>query len=260
MELKTLKFEVQEGVAEIVLARKDAKNAIDVSMAKELLKIALFCDGNPDIRAVLLRGEETFCPGGDLKAFAAFGESVASYVRETTTHIHAAVVKLARMEAPLLVAVKGVAAGAGMSLALAGDFTFASESARFTMAYTKVGLVPDVSGTYFLPRAVGWKRAMELMLLNSILSAKQALEYGIVNRVVSDETLYSEARQLARQIANGPTASFAAAKRLMLQSLHTPLEAQLEAEGRAITEISHGPAAQEGIRAFLEKREPKFPK
>jgi 2-(1,2-epoxy-1,2-dihydrophenyl)acetyl-CoA isomerase len=145
-----------------------------------------------------------------------------------------------------------------MSLAIACDLVMAAESARFTLAYTRIGLTPDGSSSYFLPRLVGQRRALELILTNRMLTAHEALEWGIVTRVVPDAELTAEAEALARQLAAGPTRAFGASKRLLQLGWTESLETQMAHETRSISEAARGPEGQEGMRAFLEKREPKF--
>jgi 2-(1,2-epoxy-1,2-dihydrophenyl)acetyl-CoA isomerase len=175
-----------------------------------------------------------------------------------TMYLHAAISRFARMRAPLVAAVNGTAAGAGFSLVCAADLVVAAESARFTMAYTRAGLTPDGSSTYFLPRLVGTRRALELMLTNRTLSAAEALEWGLVNRVVPDAELEEQATSLARSLAAGPTAAFGSVKRLVENSTRDSLESQMEHEARAIADAARSPDAREGIDAFFAKRAAKF--
>ena len=183
-----LTFEVWEGVGLICLNRPDDGNAITLEVARELLEVAGRCDADPEVRAVVLTGRgKMFCAGGDLKAFAAQGDKISLYMREVTQAFHAAIARFNRMDPPVVAAVNGTAAGGGLSLALAADLVIAAESARFTMAYTKIGLVPDGASTYFLARLVGLRRAKEMVLLNPVLSAAQALEWGLINQVVADD-------------------------------------------------------------------------
>jgi 2-(1,2-epoxy-1,2-dihydrophenyl)acetyl-CoA isomerase len=255
----TILFKVQSGVARIVLNRPNAANSINLDLARELLRAAARCDEDPAVRAVVITGAgNTFCVGGDLKSFAAQGERLSRHLREVTTHLHAAVSRLARMDAPVIAAVNGTAAGAGMSLACACDLVLAAESARFTMAYTKVGLTPDGSSSYFLPRLVGLRRAMELTLTNRVLFAREALDWGIVSRVVADGELEAQADDLAADLASGATAALGASKRLLHGGWNETLETQLEQEGRTISDASRSADGGEGIAAFLEKRAPRF--
>ena len=258
MTYSNLLFDVSDNVATITLNRPDAANAMTRELTPELADAALRCDADPNVRAVLITGAgKMFCAGGDVKAFAA-QDDLSAYITEMLTHLHIAVSRLRRMAPPVVAAVNGVAAGAGMSLALACDIVLAAESARFTMAYTRVGLSPDGSATYTLPRIVGPKRALELILTNRLLSAQEAADWGIVARVVPDDQLLDEARQLAAQLAAGPTAAFGKTKRLLERAWTETLETQMEAEGRAIADSTRTADAREGISAFLEKRPPNF--
>jgi 2-(1,2-epoxy-1,2-dihydrophenyl)acetyl-CoA isomerase len=166
--------------------------------------------------------------------------------------------RFSRMRAPLVVAVNGTAAGAGMSLAVSGDLVLAADVAKFTMAYTAAGLSPDGSSSYFLPRLIGLRRTQELMLTNRRLSAQEAFEWGLVNRVVAADDLQQQARALAAQLAQGPTRAFGTVKRLLNESFTGTLETQMELEARGIAAMAGTPDGREGIQAFLEKRKPSF--
>jgi 2-(1,2-epoxy-1,2-dihydrophenyl)acetyl-CoA isomerase len=199
-----------------------------------------------------------FCVGGDLKSFTEQGEQLPHHLKELTTYLHAAVSRMARMDPQVVAAVHGAAAGAGLSLACASDLVVAAESARFTMAYTNAGLTPDGSSTYYLPRLVGFKRASELALTNRQLSAQEALEWGIVTRVVPDEDLSENAVALASQLATGATKALGAAKRLLQTGWTETLETQMENEAQTIAEMASTDDAREGIASFLEKRPAEF--
>jgi len=259
MQYTTLLFNVSENVARITLNRPEAVNSINAAMAEDLMHAAIRCGEDPAIRAVVITGAgNIFCGGGDLKSFAAQGDGLPSHFKEVTTHLHAAISRLTRMEAPVVAAVNGSAAGAGMSLACACDIILAAESARFTMAYTRVGLAPDGSSTYFLPRMVGLKRALELVLTNRVLSAQEALDWGIVNRVVPDTELLTEAHRLAGQLATGALKALGVAKRLLHSGGTETLETQMEHESQAIANMGRTSDAREGITAFIEKRPARF--
>jgi 2-(1,2-epoxy-1,2-dihydrophenyl)acetyl-CoA isomerase len=259
MEFETLLFEVRDGVAQITLNRPDAANSIDVRLARELMEVAIRCDEDAKVRAVLMTGTgKRFCAGGDLKAFASYVGELPGALKETVIYLHAASSHFARMDAPLVVAVNGVAAGAGMSLAVAGDLVLAAESAKFVMAYTAAGLSPDASSSYFLPRLIGLRRTQELMLTNRLLSAAEALEWGLINRVVPDARLAVEARELAQALARGPTRAFGTVKTLLAESFSGTLETQLEREARGIVAMGRSADGREGVRAFVEKRKPIF--
>jgi 2-(1,2-epoxy-1,2-dihydrophenyl)acetyl-CoA isomerase len=259
MEYETLLFDVRDNVATITLNRPQAANALNADLARDLAKAALRCDVDPAVRAVVITGAgNMFCAGGDLKEFAAQGDELHVHLLDMVSDLHTAVSRLRRMGPPVIAAVNGVAAGAGMSLACACDIILAAESARFTMAYTRVGLTPDGSSTYFLPRIVGIKRALELTLTNRVLSTQEAIDWGIVARVVPNDQLAAEAHDLAAQLAAGPTTALGAAKRLLQDGWTETLETQMEIEGRAIANTARTADAREGIAAFLQKRPPNF--
>ena len=259
MEYKTLLFEVRDNVAHITLNRPDAANSINEDMGKDLMHAALRCDEDPEIRAVLISGAgKIFSGGGDLKDFISKGDQLPYYIKEITTYLHAAISRLTRMDAPVIAAVHGAVAGAGMSIAIACDIVVAAETTRFMVAYTRAGLVPDGSSTYFLPRIVGLKRALELTLTNRMFPAQEALQWGLVTRVVPDNELLAQARAIAVQLAAGPTRAYGISKRLLHSGWMETLETQMENESQAIANSARTLDAREGITAFLEKRPPKY--
>jgi 2-(1,2-epoxy-1,2-dihydrophenyl)acetyl-CoA isomerase len=259
MSYKTLLFEVRDHVAHITLNRPQSLNTLDADMARELMSAAICCDEDPVVRAVVLSGAgNAFCGGGDLKGFVAQGENLPAHVKELTVYLHAAISHWARMDAPVITAVHGSAAGAGMSLALASDLVVAAESSRFVMAYTRIGLTPDGSSSYFLARIVGLRRALELTLTNRMLTAREALDWGIVTRVVPDAETLVQAQALAAQLAAGPTRALGEAKRLLHSGWGETLETQMALESRAVADRARSAEAREGISAFLEKRPPRF--
>lgn len=259
MGYETLRYELSNGVARITLARPEAANAIDLALARELADAALRCSEDPAVRAVLLTGEgKLFCGGGDIGAFAGAGAEVPALLRQLTGHLHVAVARFAHMRAPLVAAVNGAAAGAGLALVCAADIALASDAAKFTLAYTRLGLAPDGSSTWFLPRLVGARRAAELMLTNRTLSPGEAVEWGLVNRVVPAASLLAEAEALAAELAQGATAAFGAVKRLLLLSASQSLETQMEWESHAIADAARSADGAEGIAAFVGKRSPRF--
>lgn len=256
---KYLSFQEDQGVATITLNRPDAANAINVELARELMLVANACDESPSIRAVILTGAgKFFCAGGDVQAFASSADKVGELTKEITAYLHAAISRFARMNAPLIVAVNGAAAGAGFSMAIFGDLVLAAESAKFTLAYTGIGASPDGSSSYFLPRIVGLRRAQELMLTNRRLSAAEALDWGLVTRTVADEELMAEARKLATQLAAGPRMAHGVVKQLLISTFNESLETQMELESRGISASLSNSDGQEGIAAFLAKRKPSF--
>ena len=256
---KTIVYEIRDGVAHIVLNRPDQANAMDLQMSKELLYAAIDCDENPAVRAVLVRAKgKMFCAGGDLASFAAAGDGMPGLLKEMTIYLHGAIGRLNRGAAPVVAAVTGAAAGAGFSLACSADLVIASEAAKLTMAYTRAGLTPDGSSTFFLPRLIGRHRALELILTNRTLTASEAEAWGLVNRVVAPDDVVKEAEDLAKELATGPTSAFGAARRLVLASYEQTLESQMELESQAIANAARTEDASEGIAAFFEKRRASF--
>lgn len=259
MSFERIRIDIERGVGQITLARPEGANAIDLVAAEELAEAALLCEQNPDVRAVLLRAEgKIFSAGGDVRSFQAAGDDTPALLRRITVLLHAAISRFARMDPPVIAAVGGTAAGGGMSLACAADLTLAADNARFTMAYTRIGLAPDGGSTFFLPRRIGLARTRDLMLRNRVLSADQALQWGIVDEVVPAAELDTRARELAEELAAGPTLAFGAAKRLLLGTFEHGLETQMELESVAISSMSATADGREGLRAFFEKRAPKF--
>ncbi len=259
MTYRTLRFDIEEGLARIILDRPDAANALDLVMAEELFDVSLSCASDPSIRAVLLSGEgKMFCAGGDLKTFTAEGEGAPAFVTKVATLLHNAITRFAHMDAPLVVGVNGTAAGAGFSLALSGDYVIASKAAKFVSAYTASGLSPDGSSTYYLAKHIGLLRAKELMLTNRVLTAEEALNWGLVNRVVPADTLYEEAEAMARRFAAGATKAFGATKELLLRAYREGLESQIEEETRHIAGLMGSEDGQHGMASFLAKTKPSF--
>ena len=259
MDFSALLFEVRDHVAHITLNRPQAANTLNVEMGMDLMRAALRCEEDRSVRAVLLSGSgAAFCAGGDLKAFHAHLDGLPAHIKEVVTYLHTALSHLTRMNAPVVTAVHGFAAGAGLSLACASDLVVAGESARFTMAYTRAGLTPDGSATHFLPRVVGLNRALDLALTNRTLSAREAMEWGIVSRVVPDAEVHAQAEALAAQLAAGPTRAFGNVKRLMRTGWTETLETQMAYEADSIAEMTRLADGREGVTAFVEKRAPHF--
>ena len=259
MSYAAIAFDLRDGVAHVTLNRPQAANALNIELVEELLDASQRCRDDPEIRAVLLSGAgPMFSAGGDLRAFASAPEGAPAFIQKLASTLHQSLSVLARMDAPVVVAVNGVAAGAGMSIVCHADIAIAAASARFTMAYTAAGLAPDGSSTYFLPRIVGYRRAAELMLTNRSLSAEEALEWNLVNRVVPDSDLMAEAERVAQALAQGPTRAYGAVKRLLIAGATNDLEPQMDLETRSIVEMAGTRDGSEGIHAFLEKRAPGF--
>jgi 2-(1,2-epoxy-1,2-dihydrophenyl)acetyl-CoA isomerase len=254
----TIDLVIRDKVAFLTFARPLAANTINMQFGREFLAAALTIDAAPEVRAVVLSGQgKNFSFGGDLKGMLATDCDVQRYLSELTLNLHAGMAHLARLDAPVIAAVNGTAAGAGLGLVLSADLAIAARGAKFVAAYTAVGLTPDASCTFLLPRAVGYKRAMDMLLTNRVLDAEQALDWGVVNQVVDDDKLADVAAALASQLAHGPTGAFGAVKRLLAES-EPGLEAQLGREGRSIASRGASAEGREGIAAFIEKRAPRF--
>lgn len=258
MSAPTVEVESHGSVTVVTLNRPDSSNTLNLQMAMDLLAAAMTCGRNPSVRAVVLTGAgKNFCFGGDLRAMAAKGDGAAAYLRELTTYLHEAISHFVRMDAPVIAAVNGTAAGAGVGLVTMSDLAICAQNARFSLAYSAVGLTPDASTSFLLPRTVGAKRAMELFLLNRALDAEEAVSWGLVNRAVPDAQLLAEALKLGEQLAAGPTGSLGHTKRLVATSLGA-LESHMVLESQTISARAATDEGQEGIAAFLGKRKPEF--
>jgi len=254
----SVRLEVRDHIAHLTFVRSEAANTINLQFGQEFLSAVRAIGTTPAVRAVLVTGQgRNFCFGGDLKGMMASDADVTAYLTELTTNLHAGITLLTRLDAPVIAAVNGTAAGAGLGLVLASDLAIAGRGAKFAPAYTGVGLTPDAGCTFLLPRAVGTKRAMEMFLTNRILDAQQALDWGLVNQVVDDANLLDAAAALAGRIVAGPVGAFGAVKRLLAES-EPGFEPQLARESRSIAARAATTEGREGISAFLDKRVPRF--
>ncbi len=247
-----------DGVATITLNRPEARNALDMTMRKDLEAALVALEGDPAVRVVVVRGAgEHFCAGGDVKQMRD-NPLTAAEGQSRVEAINRAILALARFRAPTIAMVDGAAAGAGCNLALACDLVVASDRARFGEVFARIGLIPDAGGTYFLPRRVGVARAKELAFTADSVDAREAERIGLINRVVPAAELETETYALARRIAEGPPRVLAAAKALIDRAAGLDLESALHWEaltqGAMIASGDH----REGIRAFFEKRPPRF--
>lgn len=256
-EYQTIRLEQSGAIARITLNRPDAANGMNDTMTRELADAAALCD-NDETKVVVLTGSgRFFCAGGDLKSFAT-APSRGRHIKGVADDLHRAISTFARMDAVLITSVNGTAAGAGFSIAVTGDIVLAAASASFTMAYTKVGLSPDGSSSYFLPRLIGITKTKELMLTNRTLSAEEASQWGLVTQVVPDDELAAKTDQLAAQMAVTAGRSNGAIKALMLTTFSSGLEEQMELESRLIAKQAESADGREGVDAFMAKRKPEF--
>jgi 2-(1,2-epoxy-1,2-dihydrophenyl)acetyl-CoA isomerase len=246
----------RDRVLTITLDRPGRANAIGMTMASRLRDAVRSMDAG--VGCVLLRGEGAhFCVGGDVHAFAS-AEAPGRFVAGLAGIIHEAVAGLAEAPVPVIAAVNGWAAGAGLSLAACSDLVLAGESARFRTAYAAIGLSPDCGLTWTLPRLVGRARAADLLLTNRPVSAAEAASIGLVTRVVADDVLHAEAQALAAELASGPTAAFGQIKRLLESSGPARLADQLDAEAVSIAWCADHPEGRAGVAAFAAGHTPAF--
>lgn len=261
MKYENILFEEVGGVAVITLNRPKAFNTFNSALAWELHEAVRIYSARREIRAVVITGAgKSFCAGGDVKDFEENMDQIHAYLTRLTEVIHGAILLLQSMPKPVIAAVNGMAAGGGMSLALAADLVYAHENAKFTMAYTKIGATPDGSSSYMLPRLVGLRRAFELVFENPILSAEQAKQWGLITDVISGSEAHfrEEIMRRAHVLAAGPTEAYARAKELLYCSYGKTLESQMWNEAREIVACSGTSDFKEGLAAFAEKRKPMF--
>ncbi len=259
MNSPAITLDIEEGVAWLTLARPEKRNAVDPEFAFRLHELAEHCAADRQIRCVVLTGSgKFFCVGGDIDAFSAAGEDAEAAVGALAHSFHAGIHRLATMEKPLVTAINGPAAGAGLSLAILGDIALAAASAHFTSAYSAVGLTPDGGASWWLPRLIGMRRAQEMLFTNRRIGAEEAAQFGLVTRVVTDDALRAEASTVASALAKGPIRALARCRALLMESATADLSAQLEREAASIAESAGAAEGREGVAAFLAKRPPRF--
>ena len=257
--MEVIDYAVSDGIAHLTLNRPEGANAVNPAFARDLRQAALDAEYDGDVRVVLVKAAgKVFCAGGDLKEFYAAGDGLPKLAANMLVDFHGAIYHLNRMPKPVIAGVGGAAGGAGLSIVSSFDLVVAGESAKFTMAYTRAGVTPDGTSTYFLARHIGVRRALDLTLTNRVLSAGEAEQWGLVNRVVPDDEVDAAADELAGQLAAGPPWALGMAKRLIYEGFDSPLEEAGEREGAVIAAAMARHDGQEGIAAFVEKRPPEF--
>lgn len=245
----------KRGVVRLTLNRPESSNALDLELASALREAVDRARNQPGLRAVLLTGVgPRFCVGGDVHEFVRSGNDVVSYISAVATQLHAAIAGLADMPAPVVAAVHGSAAGAGLSLVLACDVAIAARSATFVFAYPAVGLTPDGGASWQLPRQLGLRRAVALAMTNPRLSANEAELLGIVTRICDDDTLAQATDRLLDDLADGCTAALVATRQLMASAHNRTLLAQLDLEARALASSASTTMARERLSAFVRRR------
>ncbi len=255
--MSNINFEIENGVGKITLNRPDKFNSFVRQMAFDLQARLDECEANAEVRAIYLTGEgKAFCAGQDL------GEAIDPQQTELNKiveeHYNPIIERLRKIEKPIVCGVNGVAAGAGANVALACDITIAGNSVAFIQAFSKIGLIPDSGGTYYLPRLIGMQKAAALMFLGDKVMAPEAEKMGMIYKAVADEELQEVALGIAQKLAKMPTKGIGLTKRLLNESFNNSLTEQLALENVTQTEAGQSYDYQEGVNAFLEKRSPIF--
>ena len=255
----TLTYTVADGIATIALNRPQVMNALDAGMIVRLRAVCEKARDDQAVRAIVLHGNgPAFLAGGDVALFHANLPRLPEMVGQLAGELHHAIIALREAAKPVVASVHGAVAGAGISLLAAADLAIAAADTRFTLAYSKIATSPDGGSTYFLPRLVGTRKALELMLLADTFDADTALSLGLVNWVVASEDLATETAKIVRRLASGPTLAYAETKKLVNCTFDRPLAAQLDAEAQAFARCAATADLAEGVTAFVEKRKPTF--
>jgi 2-(1,2-epoxy-1,2-dihydrophenyl)acetyl-CoA isomerase len=248
------------GFARVTFNRPRSANAVNVAVLQQLYSAIKECGADPSIGAVVLRGEgRHFSAGGDIKEFAARGGDLPAYMVEITGWLSSCVLALVRLPKPVVAAVHGtVAGGGGFGVMCATDLVVAGESTRFVGPGTGIGMSPDAGTTATLTERVGFRTAMELILMNTALTAQDALDAGLINWVVGDDEVDERAGAIATQLASGPRRAVGVSKRLMWSGIEERLRTQMGLESHVISELSAGEEVREGLAAANERRPPDF--
>lgn len=255
--MSNINFIIENGVGVITLNRPDKFNSFVRQMAFGLQKALDDCESNNEVRAIYITGEgKAFCAGQDLAE--AIDPNQTELPKIVEEHYNPIIERLRKIEKPIVCAVNGVAAGAGANIALACDITLAAESAAFIQAFSKIGLIPDSGGTYYLPRLIGMQKSAALMFLGDKVMAADAEKMGMIYKAVADDKLQEEAMTIANRLAKMPTKGIGLTKRLLNESYNNSLIDQLNREGELQNEAGQTYDYNEGVNAFLEKRKPEF--
>lgn len=248
------------GIARLRLNRPEASNGMDVPFLQALHGAILLCHGEPRVRVVIITGEgRNFCAGGDVKTFASKGERLPDYLREATAWLQIATSALIQLQVPVIASVHGFAAGGGgFGLVCAADFVIAAESAKFMSGAVRVGMAPDAGVSVTLAQLVGLRKATEILLTNPVLGAAEALDLGLLTKVVSDDALKEETDAYALQFTESAPLAVAAVKRLIWGGVGASVTDRLAEEARTVSELSGTADSLEGLAAVLDKRTPKF--
>ena len=258
---ESLKVTIENGIAHVLFNRPERYNAMDSDVIEGLVMAFTSMSLDDSVRAVVISGAgKAFSSGADLKMVVQSPEGVPKAIYHLAGVFHRAVTEIRRLRKPVIAAINGIAAGAGLSTALASDFRIMARSATLRQVYTSWGLCIDGGGTFALPRLVGQARALEIAAFDKPITAEQALAWGLVTKVVDDGKAEEEAYAMAHELMDRSIHSFGWVKKLITDSYETPLEVQLERERAGITACVQHPDAAEGLMAFIEKRKPVFNK
>jgi 2-(1,2-epoxy-1,2-dihydrophenyl)acetyl-CoA isomerase len=250
----------EDGVARLRLNRPEASNGMNVELLQALHAAVLQCHADPRVRVVLLTGEgRNFCAGGDIHTFESKGERLPEYLREATAWLQLAAAALIQLRVPVVTAVQGFAAGGGgLGLVCASDLVIAAQSAKFFSGAVRVGMAPDGGSSVTLTQLVGLRHALRILLTNPTLTAAEALDIGLVTEVVADGDVLDRATELVTMLAELPTQALSATKRLVWNGVGASVEQRLAEESRTVSELSGTADALEGLRAVIERRQPRF--
>jgi 2-(1,2-epoxy-1,2-dihydrophenyl)acetyl-CoA isomerase len=255
--MSAIQFDIEDGLAIIVLNRPEKFNAFNRDMALHLQKCLTECNMLEQVRAVYITGNgKAFSAGQDISELV--GENAITLDRILSEHYNPIVSQIRELKKPIVAAVNGVAAGAGANIALCCDIVVASEQASFIQAFSKIGLIPDSGGTYFLPRLIGWQKASALMLTGDKVSAIEAEKMGMIYKVFTQDDFAAQSLDIAKKLAKMPTKALAATKKLLTNALTSNFTEQLFFEDVAQQKMAATQDYAEGIASFLEKREPVF--
>jgi len=258
MSDNSIELQIENGTAWITLNRPEVFNSFNREMALSLQSQLDHCANDTAVRVIVITGSgRAFCAGQDLKEVTT-PELNPGFKKILEEHYNPIISMIRAIEKPIIAAVNGVAAGAGANIALACDVVIASEHASFIQAFSKIGLIPDSAGTFFLPRLIGFQKASALMLLGDKVSAQDAERLGMVYKVFSSEEFIDETKKLAETMAQMPTKALGMTKRLLNASMANDLNAQLEMESKLQIEAAQSDDYREGVAAFVEKRKPNF--
>jgi len=254
----SIELKIANKVAYLSLNRPEVFNSFNREMALRLQTELDACQNNPEVRVIVITGNgKAFCAGQDLKEVTT-PDLNPGFKKILEEHYNPIITRIRNIEKPVIAAVNGVAAGAGANIALACDIVVASEKASFIQAFSKIGLVPDSGGTFFLPRLIGFQKASALMMLGDKVSAEEAERFGMIYKVISSEVFSEEIEKLAMHMAAMPTKALGMTKRLLNVSLTNNLTDQLDIEGKLQIEAAQSEDYAEGVAAFVEKRRPDF--